>query len=168
MAKKIPSWFYVQICGSPSLPMEIPAPGSVRGPLRTSTWSRHSVEWEASKLLCERGTLLVRQKKNCIGWVTSDLRSKSLQSGLCQWIMHPACFESRQARDSNVCKTHLLWVYTSPRLISSVPLVVLYKMAAWPRLLLLVSMSWPSWLPAVAGLTCPPANYVPGWLYFFF
>lgn len=48
MAKKIPSWFYVQICGSPSLPMEIPAPGSVRGPLRTSTWSRHSVEWEAS------------------------------------------------------------------------------------------------------------------------
>lgn len=48
MAKKIPSWFYVQICGSPSLPMETPAPGSVRGPLRTSTWSRHSIKWEAS------------------------------------------------------------------------------------------------------------------------
>lgn len=98
----------------------------------------------------------MRQKKNCIGWVTSDLESKSLQSGLCQWIMYPACLRSRQARKHRVCKTRLLWVYTPLRLISSVHLVIPYKVAIWPLLLLVVSTSCPSLPLAIVGLTCPP------------
>lgn len=105
----------------------------------------------------ERDTL-VRQK-NRIGWVTEDLESKSLQSGLSHFLTDPGCFRSRQARKNAVSKSHLLWVYTSPSFICLV-LVVAQNGYLAPTLISLKSslLAFFHHL-SLWGLTHSPINY---------